>query len=324
VASLALMGWQKALPDQAVRDLARRYLQAYVEQVHHYVQSDDDEDFALRLDNTTGAIHEILQQAKLSTRISLLGRTTEIHSRERRFADSPNTRRLDDDETDKVLEAYRGYLDTIPPHKKHERDVFYRVKDVVGRSGFGIGSAGLPAYNLLIEGFNQALENDVVLSMKLGNVAAPSRIVSDERVRDYFDHEGHRTVISQRALQAHADPYLGYTTIDGGGFVVGQLSPYENDLDWDEITEPDEIAPVLRDLGRATAKVHCASDEDSEQTLVEFQTEEVIAGVIRDRESEFVDELVDFAVSYAETARRDHALFVDAFREGAIADLSAT
>ena len=324
VASLALMGWQKALPDQAVRDLARRYLQAYVEQVHHYVHSDDDEDFALRLDNTTGAIHEILQQAKLSTRISLLGRTTEIHSRERRFADSPNTRRLDDDEKDKVLEAYRGYLDTIPPHKKHERDVFYRVKDVVGRSGFGIGSAGLPAYNVLIEGFNQALENDVVLSMKLGNVAAPSRIVSDERVRDYFEHEGHRTVISQRALQAHADPYLGYTTIDGGGFVVGQLSPYENDLDWDEITEPDEIAPVLRDLGRATAKVHCASDEDSEQTLVEFQTEEVIAGVIRDRESEFVDELVDFAVSYAETARRDHTLFVDAFREGAIADLSAT
>ena len=324
VASLALMGWQKALPDQAVRDLARRYLQAYVEQVHHYVHSDDDEDFALRLDNTTGAIHEILQQAKLSTRISLLGRTTEIHSRERRFADSPNTRRLDDDEKDKVLEAYRGYLDTIPPHKKHERDVFYRVKDVVGRSGFGIGSAGLPAYNVLIEGFNQALENDVVLSMKLGNVAAPSRIVSDERVRDYFEHEGHRTVISQRALQAHADPYLGYTTIDGGGFVVGQLSPYENDLDWEEITEPAEIAPVLRDLGRATAKVHCASDEDSEQTLVEFQTEEVIAGVIRDRESEFVDELVDFAVSYAETARRDHTLFVDAFREGAIADLSAT
>jgi uncharacterized protein (DUF2252 family) len=324
VASLALMGWQKALPDRSVRELARRYLQAYVEQVHHYVRHDDDEDFALRLDNTTGAIHEILQEAKLSTRIALLGRTTEIHDRERRFADSPNTRRLDDDEKDKVLQAYNAYLDTIPPQKKHERDVFYSVKDVVGRSGFGIGSAGLPAYNVLIEGFNQALENDVVLSMKLGNVAAPSRVVTDERVREYFDHDGHRTVISQRALQVHADPYLGYTTIDGGGFVVGQLSPYENDLDWDDITEPDEIGPVLDDLGRATAKVHCASDEDSQQTLVDFQTEEVIAAVIGDRESEFMDEVVEFGISYAATARRDHALFVEAFREGAIANLSAT
>jgi hypothetical protein len=131
-------------------------------------------------------------------------------------------------------------------------------------------------------------------------------------------------VTSQRALQAHADPYLGYTTIDGGGFVVGQLSPYENDLDWDEITEPDEIAPVLDDLGRATAKIHCASDEDSEQSLVEFQTEETIAAVIKGREEEFVDEVVEFGVSYAGTARRDHALFVEAFREGAIAGLSAT
>ena len=47
--------------------------------------------------------------------------------------------------------------------------------DVVGRSGFGIGSAGLPAYNVLLEGYDQALENDVVLSLKQGAVAAPSR-----------------------------------------------------------------------------------------------------------------------------------------------------
>jgi uncharacterized protein (DUF2252 family) len=324
VASLALMGWQKALPDHAVRGLARGYLRAYVEQVHHYVESEHDDDFALRLDNTTGAIHEILQQAKLSTRIALLEKSTEIRDRERRFADGRNTRRLDDGEREKVLAAYRAYLDTIPEHKRDPRDVFYEVKDVVGRSGFGIGSAGLPAYNVLIEGFNQALENDVVLSMKLGNVAAPSRVVTDPRVREYFEHDGHRTVTSQRALQAHADPYLGYTTIDGGGFVVGQLSPYENDLDWDELTEPDEIAPVLDYLGRATAKIHCASDEDSEQTLVRFQTEEAIAHVIGDREDEFVEEIVEFGVSYAVTARRDHALFVDAFREGAIANLSAT
>ncbi len=324
VASLALMGWQKALPDKNVRMLARRYLKAYVEQVHHYVELERDDDFALRLDNTTGAIHEILQQAKLSTRIGLLDRSTEIHDRERRFADSANTRRLDDEERATVMAAYRAYLDTIPEHKRHGRDVFYDVKDIVGRSGFGIGSAGLPAYNVLIEGFNQALENDVVLSMKLGNTAAPSRVVTDERVRDYFRHDGHRTVISQRALQAHADPYLGYTTVNGNGFVVGQLSPYENDLDWDEITEPDEIAPVLDDLGRATAKVHCASDEDSEQTLVEFQTEHAIAGVIEGREEEFLDEIIEFGVTYAATARHDHALFVEAFREGAIADLSAT
>ncbi|MGH3356936.1 MAG: DUF2252 domain-containing protein [Nocardioidaceae bacterium] len=324
VASLALMGWQKALPDQSVRRLARRYLHAYVEQVRHYVDLDDDEDFALRLDNTAGAIQEVLQHAKLSTRVDLLDRVTEVHDRERRFEDTRNTRRLDAAERSKVLAAYRAYLDSLPEHKRQTRDVFYDVKDVVGRSGFGIGSAGLPAYNVLIEGYNQALENDVVLSMKLGNLAAPSRVVTDQHVRDYFRHDGQRTAISQRALQVHADPFLGFTTIDGQGFVVDELSPYENDLAWDNITEPDDIAPVLDDLGRATAKIHCASDEDSEQTLVEFQTEQAIATVIEGRVEEFVEEIIEFGVTYAATARRDHALFIDAFREGAIAGLSAT
>ena len=36
VASLALMGWQKALPEDAVRDLIGKYLRAYLAQVAHY------------------------------------------------------------------------------------------------------------------------------------------------------------------------------------------------------------------------------------------------------------------------------------------------
>ncbi len=37
VASLALMGWQKALPEDAVRELAAAYLRAYVERVHVFL-----------------------------------------------------------------------------------------------------------------------------------------------------------------------------------------------------------------------------------------------------------------------------------------------
>ena len=69
-----------------------------------------------------------------------------------------------------MRQAFETYLDTIPPQQARTRQVFYGVKDVVGRKGFGIGSAGLPAYNVLIEGDNQALENDIVLSMKQGNI----------------------------------------------------------------------------------------------------------------------------------------------------------
>jgi uncharacterized protein (DUF2252 family) len=324
VASLALMGWQKALPEDDIRDLARGYLNAYVEQVEEYVREETDDAFGLRLDNTDGVILEVLRTARLSTRVALLDSVTEIVDHERRFKRDGVTRELTKAEQGKLVTAFDQYLTTIPDSKRQQAEVFYDIKDIVGRTGFGIGSAGLPAYNVLIEGFNQALENDIILTLKQGNVAAPSRVVDDKEVREYFEHDGHRTVLSQRALQVRTDPFLGHTTIDGVGFVVSELSPYTADLDWSDITEPEEMAPVLALLGQATAKIHCTSDEDSDEKLVQFQTEEAIVNVIGDDASDFLEELVDFGVRYAVRARKDHALFVDAFRGGAFDLVSAT
>ncbi len=163
-----------------------------------------------------------------------------------------------------------------------------------------------------------------MLTMKQGGVASASRIVREERLRESFAHQGHRTAVSQRALQAHSDPWLGWTRMEGGphdgvGFVVAELSPYQTDLDWTRLSEPDEMAEVLDQLGRATAKVHCVSDLDDVSTpLVDFQTEEAIAGVAEGRGEDLVADLVAFAHDYAGRVRTDHALFVDAFRSGRI------
>ena len=198
-----------------------------------------------------------------------------------------------------------------------------RAGPVAGRSGVGIGSAGLPTYTVLVEGLNQALDNDIVVSMKQGNVAAPSRVVTDERVASAFRHHGHRTAVSQRALQAHADPMLGWTELDGVGFVVAEVSPYEADLDWSELTEPDEIAPVVADLGRATAKIHCVADADADHALVDFRVEEAVAARTAGAEDAFVEWVVEFAHDYARTVRADHALFVEAFRSGRVPGVSS-
>ncbi len=60
VASLGLLGWQKALPEDAVRKLVAAYLRAYLAQVNHYVESADDDDFALHLGNTEGPVRDLL------------------------------------------------------------------------------------------------------------------------------------------------------------------------------------------------------------------------------------------------------------------------
>ncbi len=322
-ASVALMGWTKALPDAEIEDLIDSYLRAYLDQVTYFVESDRDEQWSLRLGTATGPVRAALLKAQLSTRIELLDDVTVVDDYERRFRHGPGVRELEPAERDQVEQAFADYLETIPPAKKLG-SLTYVLKDAVGKSGFGIGSAGLPAYNLLVEGHTEALENDVVLTMKQGNIAAPSRIVEDERCRSAFDHHGHRTAVSQRALQAHSDPWLGWTTVSGVGFVVAEFSPYEADLDWDELSEPEEMAEVLEQLGRATAKVHCVSDVDDASTpLVDFQVEDAIRDVVRGKEDEFVAELTAFALDYAVRVRDDHALFVDAFRNGRIEGVTA-
>ena len=85
LASLALMGWQKALPEDDIRRLSRTYLDAYVDQVRHYVKVEEDEAFALRLDNTDGAVQEVLVTARMCTRVEMLDATTEVVDHERRF-----------------------------------------------------------------------------------------------------------------------------------------------------------------------------------------------------------------------------------------------
>ena len=314
---LALLGFTKALSDETISELIDAYGGAYAEQVETFHHGEDDEEFRLTLDNTDGALRAVLVEARLKSRWQMLERMTAVKDDDRGFKDGPGLRRLDDDERDEVLAAYESYLETIPEQKR-QHSVSYEVKDVVGRAGFGIGSAGLPAYNLLVEGRSQALENDVVLSMKQGNVAAPSRVVEDERITEYFEHPGHRTAISQRALQAHADPWLGWCELGGKGQVVQEISPYEADLDWDHVSEPDEMLPLLRCLGQATAKIHCVSDAGSAEELVDFETEEAIEAVL---DEDFASELAEFGADYGERVREDHRLFVDAFRNGRIPGL---
>jgi uncharacterized protein (DUF2252 family) len=317
------MSWRKALSDDAIAELIRVYLESYLDQVEAFTRSDEDRSFALVKANTEAAVHEVILETATRTRLKLLDRITVVEAHERRFADRPQNRRLDDGERDEVMAALERYRETVVPPRRR-RDVAYDVKDVVATGGFGIGSAGLPAYNVLLEGYDQALENDVVLSIKQGNVPAPSRIVDDPELRRYFEHEGHRTAMSQRALQANASQFLGYTEIGGVGFVVAELSPYELDLDWEDLTEPDEMRPVMVQLGKATAKLHCVGDADSDHSLVPFQMEEAITAMIGNRREEFVDDLVAFAHDYARRTQEDHRLFVDAFRAGAIPGISSS
>ncbi|UQA96015.1 DUF2252 domain-containing protein [Streptomyces halobius] len=323
-ASVALIGYAKALSDEQITDLVLTYAAAYRERIRILASrsrgSAGDEVTPFSLDTATGPLLAALRDARSQTRFGLLESMTEIRDFERRFSAGGGSVELDAATRYKVLAAFDGYLETLP-ESSLDRPDSYRVKDVVGRRGIGIGSAGLPSYNILLEGNSDALENDVVIYLKQAQTPAVSRHITDPEVRAYFRHEGHRTVISQRALQDHADPWLGWTELDGAGQLVAEVSPYAVDLDWSDIDDLEEIAAVVADLGRATATMHAAADDESGHSLVPFSTERAIDAAITADEDGFVELLVDFAHSYGARARADHQIFVDLFRNGRIPGL---
>jgi uncharacterized protein (DUF2252 family) len=319
-ASIALIGYAKALSDRVISDLVTGFAQAYLTELRGIATGGDDAIGSLTLDTTTGPLHTVLQMARMNTRVDLLAGQTTVDNYERRFSAGDGIYPVDDPTRVKVEKAFEAYLHTLPAAPM-ARPVSYTIKDMALRKGVGIGSAGLPSYNLLLEGQTQALENDVIIYMKQAQVPAVARHIDDDRVRAYFTHQGHRTAESQRALQAHADSWLGYTELDGVGQLVAEVSPYAADLDWSDVSEPGELATVVTDLGRAVARMHSVADDESSHDLVDFSTEEAIVAVVDRDEAGFVRMLVDFAHAYGVQARQDHQTFVDLFRNGKLPGL---
>ena len=324
-ASIALIGYSKALSDQQIVKLVQHYAEAYRERIHQLSKMEKPKsEYQFTLATSSGPILEALQSARLRSRPSLLDGMTEIHEYERRFTLGGGAFALDSETKDKVIAGFQEYLETLPPSARRGEGG-RNIKDVVGRRGVGIGSAGLPSFNILLDGHSEALENDIVIYMKQSQPAAISPHISHEAAQSHFRHEGHRTVLSQRALQAHADPWLGWTELDGKGQLVAEVSPYAVDLEWGDINTPDEMTRVVADLGRATAMMHGAGDDDERHSdLVPFSPEEAIDKAISENEGEFVSLLTKFALEYSVRVRRDHHIFVDLFRNGRIPGLPDT
>lgn len=311
-ASLALIGYEKALSDAEIREIMETAAHSYAQQINSFATRPETRDFSINLSNAKGKLLDVLKDARLLTRVNLLDMETNIEDGDRRFKINKTSMRIDDATREKVMAAFSQYLTSIPKGKR-QAAARYQVKDVIARRGMGIGSAGLPSFTFLLEGETEALENDILVYMKQSQEAAPARYVP-HNVDSYFMHNGHRTTISQRALQAFADPLLGYTDYEGVGQFCAEVSPYTADLDWSDINKFSDILEVVTCLGQAIAKIHCVSDTDSDHTLVPFSVDAAIHEVLNSREADFASYIADFGSEYAKTVRRDHQLFMDAFR----------
>ncbi|MEN3583582.1 DUF2252 family protein [Streptomyces sp. ZYX-F-203] len=319
VASLALLGHARALSDARIADVVRGYAHAYRERVHALATGAEGHETAAPTTETArGPLLDTLLSARSRTRSALLDSLTEVRGAERRFRPCDDTVELDAATRYKVLAAFDGYLETLPDTSLSRPDA-YRVKDVVGRRHSAEDEPS--THHLLVEGGSDALEHDVVVEIRRIGPPAVARHLAEPALDAHFAHEGHRAVVARRALMPYADPWLGWTELDGEGRLVREVSPYAVDLDWDRVMEPSEVADVAADLGRVTATTHAASAVPADGSVVPFPTGRAIDAAIAADEDGFAPLLVDHARASAERALEDHRIFVDLLRRGMIPGL---
>ena len=172
-ASLALIGYQKALSDIEIRDIIAATARSYSRQVADFV-STNDRSFALTIATAKGAVLNILQESRWLTRVGFLDYDTEIKDNDRRFKISKGTFEVSEAEKLKIQATLAEYYETIPSRKKRSK-ITYHVKDIVRRKGLGIGSAGLKIFNVLLEGESEALENDIIIGLKVAQPSAAAK-----------------------------------------------------------------------------------------------------------------------------------------------------
>jgi len=315
-ASMALIGYDKSLSDGQIRQLLTDLVDSYTTQVKRFTDRQDNKSFALTLDNAHGVTLDVLRSAREQTRAALLDDVTVIADGDRKFKRNKIFSDVKDETRGALDAAFKNYLQTIPQQVRQPESA-YRIKDAVATQGFGIGSAGQRMYSLLLEGADQTLDNDVVLSLKESRVSAVAIASKDQTIKDYFKNEGQRSAVSRRSLQApFIDPWLGYTELNGAGVLVSEASPYGASPEWFDINDFDELKDVVKDLGRVVAKMHCITADDDDQKLVSRSTDKAIQASFAGKEQQFATAVADWSQTYAQRARDDHRLFADAFRNG--------
>ena len=223
------------------------------------------------------------------------------------------------------MEAFASYLETIPPDKRERREIFYDVKDVVGRSGFGIGSAGPGRVQPADRGPRPGARERRDPDDEAGQRRRPRAASSTTRVRDYFEHEGHRTVDQPaRAAAAHrpaarlhdastASASSSPTSPPTRRTSTGPRSPSRRRS---ARLSPTSAAPRRRSTASRTPTATKAWSSSPPR-----RRSPPCSTARRTRSSTTSS---DFGIEYAQRARRDHELFVDAFRGGRFDLVSAT
>jgi uncharacterized protein (DUF2252 family) len=245
------------------------------------------------------AVDRVMRKARKRDTWSALSKMTEIVNGKRQFINNPPTIVNIPDNTgvyNIVSGVLDGYLQTLQVDRRVLIDR-YKLTDI-GHKVVGVGSVGLLAWVLLLEG----RDSSDLLALQVKQ--AQASVLEAHSSKSPFPHHGQRVVEGQRLTQAASDAFLGWVSGEAGRqYYVRQL----RDMKWSP--DPSSLTPVTlgtyADLcGHVLARAHARSGDSIS-----------IAGFIGVGDV-FVDAVASFSQTYSEQVSLDFAEFQEAVSDG--------
>jgi len=223
--------------------------------------------------------------------------TQEVEGRRRIVEEPPLITRVPDAEAEELAAALDDYLLTLASHWRRALGG-YTIVDIAHKV-VGVGSVGLRAYVVLLEGSSP--DDVVFLQLKQARRSVLARHVHGESA--WHAHQGQRVVEYQQALQTVSDPLLGWATVGERQYYVRQFRNMKGTVALDAI-DAAALADYAGVLGHLLAKGHARTSGAS-----------MIAGYVGGSEN-LDNAMVRFARAYADQTESDHAALIKAVERG--------
>ncbi len=309
VASIWVAGRENGSSEQQCADSVASCVRAYRDEVvfladepllmRSYNRLDVDRLHETATEKTLRAeIDRSAKRARHRTSDRALPRFTREHHGQRQIVEEPplitHVMRA---EEDAIAEALDDYLETLAPHWRRVVGG-YTILDVAHKV-VGVGSVGLRAYVVLLEGSSP--DDVLFLQLKQARRSVLAPYVHGESA--WHAHQGQRVVEYQQALQTVSDPLLGWTTVGEFQYYVRQFRNMKGTIPLDAM-DTAALTDYAGIVGHLLAKGHARTSGAS-----------MIAGYFGKGDN-IEQAMCRFAAAYANQTEVDHAAFVAAARAG--------
>ena len=219
---------------------------------------------------------------------------TRENGRLRFTEDPPLMVRLPDDLIEAVHQMFNAYRQTLPANRRHVL-AQHRFRDAARRV-VGVGSVGLRAYVVLLEGRGDP--DPLFIQIK----EAVSSVLTPTIGKSGFRNHGRRVVVGQKLMQAASDPFLGWARFDGRDVYVRQFRDMKGSIERAPSVKVFHAGSEL--AGGTLARAHARSVDPA-----------VMGGYLGTGKS-FVEAITAFALAYAGQAKRDYKRMKRAVKDG--------